>query len=113
MALPTNLQNKIAQSSQRTLNQKIIISSYGDGMEQTASIGINNRYDEWVINWEKLTLTERNDFMSFFSTVGLVQSFDFTPPNGTLSKWRIVEPPTENNSGWFYDISIKIKQVFQ
>lgn len=109
-ALP--LTNKISQSSSRQLNQRIITSNYGDGYEQVAAIGLNSRFDVWSINWEGLTLTERNTFMTFFNTVGLVQSFDWTPPNGVAGKYRIIEAPVETNAGWYYNISIKVKQVF-
>jgi len=112
MSLPINLVNRVSQRSTRTLNQRIMVSEYGDGHTQVAALGINSRYDEWQLEFNNLTLALRNEFMNFYATVGMVKSWSWTPVDGVAGKYRIVEPPTENNDGCVYNISMKVKQVY-
>lgn len=111
-SLPTELESKVSQNSQRTLQQRVIVAEYGDGNSQTAAIGINSRYDEWDLQFNVLNKTLRDSFMTFYAEVGMVKTWTWTPPDGVLGKYRITEAPVETNNGLVYNISMKVKQVY-
>lgn len=105
--------NKISQDSKHTMEQRHIVSQYGDGVQQRAAVGLNSRYDTWQIQLYNLTLAERNTMVAFFNTHGFIQSFDWTPPNGTATKWVFASPLEESNTATFYNFSFKLLQVFE
>lgn len=105
--------DKIAQESKNTMDQRHIVSNYGDGYQQRAAVGLNSRFDKWDIAINNLTLAERNTMVSFFNTVGLVQSFDWTPPNGTAGKWVFASGLEETNTALYYNFTFTLMQVFE
>lgn len=105
--------NKISQDSRRVMNQKHTVSAYGDGYQQRAAIGLRNRFDQWTIALNNLSLTDRDTFVTFFDTHGFVQSFDWTPPNGVAGKWVFVSSPEESNTAEVYHFSFTLQQVFE
>lgn len=110
-ALP--LGNKISQESTRELNQKVIVSNYGDGYQQRAALGLHSRFDTWSLVWNALDATERATFMSFFETHGLVISWDWTPPNGVAGKYVFTSAPQERSNGHIYGVAVTAMQVFE
>lgn len=104
--------DRISQSSSNQYNQNVNISTYGDGAEQRVAMGLNSFNNTWSVTLENLSLTERNTFVTFWKSVGLVVSFDWTPPNGEATKWVFSEGPVETNHGIVYSFSMTLRQVF-
>lgn len=107
------LSNKISQASSANKDQRFIISQYGDGYEQRAAIGINSMFMTWDIQWNMLSLEERNTLMSFFNAHGRVKSFDWTPPNEPAGKYIFNTSISEGNVGIRYNINVQLRQVFE
>ena len=107
------LPNKISQASTSSKDQKIIVSSYGDGYEQRAALGINSMFQTWSIQLSMLDLTDRNTFRSFFDAHGRVVAFDWTPPNEAAGKYVFNGPIQEANTGVRYSFSFELRQVFE
>ena len=103
------LATRISQSSQRQTQQNVITSNYGNNNTQMAAWGLTSKWEEWTLNWVGLDQTERNSLMSFWDSHGLVVGFYFAAPGGTTGGYRFVSGFTETSSGWFYDLSIKIR----
>jgi len=105
--------NKISQESKRTANQKVVVSNYGDGFQQRAAVGLNSRYDSWAIQLTALSLEDRNTLSAFYESHGMVVAFDWTPPNGTATKWVFASPLEETNVGTYYTFTFTLNQVFE
>lgn len=103
---------KISQESSHTFDQRHTVSQYGDGVQQRAAVGINNRFDTWNLIFDKLNVTERATMVAFFNSHGFVKSFDWTPPNGTASKWVFTSPMNEDNEATYYTFTFSVTQVF-
>lgn len=110
LALP----EKVSQQSSRKLNQRIIKSDYGDGYEQRAAWGLDSKFDEWNLEWQHLSTSQRDTWMQFYNEVGLVKSWDWTPPGETeTKKFVFTEAPQETNHGWYSSINASAKEVFE
>jgi phage-related protein len=105
--------DKISQDSKRKLDQRHMSVSYGDGYQQRAAIGLHSIYNMWDIQLHNLTLAERNTMDAFFMAHGMVQSFDWTPPNGTAGKWVFSSPLEETNTALVYHFNFSLLQVFE
>ena len=113
MSFPSTLANKISQASTRQLQQRVIVAEYGDGYSQAAGVGINSRYDEWTVTLEYLNTTQRTEFLNWYATVGLVQTWTWTPPGQTTPlKFRITEAPTESNVANYFTYTFTARQVY-
>ena len=56
VALP--LTNKIELGADKSVNFKEISVQFGDGYQQVAPDGLNNKRDSWSITWSPLSSTE-------------------------------------------------------
>ena len=63
--------------------------------------------------WNNLNLTDRNTLIAFYEQHGLVKAFTWNPPDGVSGSYIFMEAPTETNNGFLYNLSVKIKQVFE
>lgn len=60
---------------------------FGDGYEQEVPDGLNTLKDTWAVEFKQRTTAERDTIIGFFRTnAGL--AFDWTPPNGTIGKYK-------------------------
>lgn len=105
--------NKISQASTSTLDQKALVTQYGDGYQQRAAVGINNQFYRWDVQVNYLSATDRATMVAFWQAHGRVVSFDWTPPNGTAGKYVFVEPLVETSQGNLYSFSMVMQQVFE
>lgn len=107
------LTDKISQASTASKDQKFLVSEYGDGYEQRVAIGVNSMFMTWNIQWNMLSLADRNTLIAFWNRHGRVNSFQWTPPNETLGTYVFSSALNEGNVGVRYNISIQLKQVFE
>lgn len=107
------LQTRISQSSTRTTDQTVIISDYGDGYQQRAVVGINSMFETWDLQWNGLFQTDRDTLNAFWRTRGLLRNFSFSPPGGTAGQYVFTTPLKEESNGWYYNLSVTVKQVFE
>lgn len=105
--------NKISQDSKHMMDQKHLISNYGDGVQQRAAVGVNARVDMWTIALNNLSVSERNTMVAFFDSHGFIESFDWTPPNGAATKWVFTSPLEESNTALVYHFNFSLQQVFE
>lgn len=67
-ALP--LPNKITNDSDKTTSFRELLGQFGDGYQQVAPNGINNKIDSWNIVWGVLTESEMHTVESALDSVG-------------------------------------------
>jgi phage-related protein len=113
-ALP--LPTKIVLDSDKSVSFRAISSRFGDGYQQIAPNGINNRVASWNIEWAPLTLAEKDTVESVLDSVGSWGILTWTPCMETVQlKFRM------SNEGYhrkslskvgLYSISCKLVQVF-
>lgn len=107
------LTTKISQQSQAQVDQKFMVSSYGNGYEQRVAMGRNSFDEVWDLQWNLLTTTERATMVAFYRAHGRVVSFDWTPPNGTAGKWIFNSPLTETNTSLYFNLGVQVRKVYE
>lgn len=110
--LPQYIQNKIAQDSVETLDQRHYTINYGDGYSQRASIGVNDYFNGWQLRVYPLTKSELSMFKSFWKSHGFIEAWDWQAPEDTSSKkWRFVSPPEVTNIAEVYEVTLEVMEV--
>jgi phage-related protein len=61
-------------------------AQFGDGYEQVAAAGINNRPRKWSLNFENRDYAEADALVAFLRAHHLV--FDWTDPDGAPGRWQ-------------------------
>lgn len=86
-------------------------SKFGDGYEQVAGDGINNRVDRWSLTFVvgKATALE---IKAFLDRHGNFKSFFWTPPLGELSFWRSTPPAVSPKGAGIYTLTTTFTQSF-
>lgn len=68
---------------------RVLKASFGDGYQQTAADGINNREAEFSLVWTDLNETDFNDIWDFLVARNGYESFYYTLPNrSSAEKFR-------------------------
>ena len=114
-ALP--LTTKILVDSRKRTAFKEIRGQFGDGYQQIAPNGLNNKVDTWEITWGALTLSEVNSLETTLGSVGSWGILTWTPSNESSSKkFRMsLDGYTKTMSGkgnGVFSLSCKLVQVF-
>ena len=106
------LTNKIADTSEMTYSYKTISCPFGDGYTQASDDGINNRVENWTVNYIPLLATDRNTVINTFD---LVKGSDYltwiSPGNSVSKKYRILSVTEKFNTIYFI-LSVKLIQTF-
>lgn len=87
-------------------------AKFGDGYEQVALNGINNKSQSWPLTFTGLIdrLTPIRDFLD---ARGGAQSFLWTPPLGAQGFYRCGEYTLQPMGGRLFQITATFKQAFQ
>lgn len=109
-ALP--LTDRISQSSTRTRKNRVLSASFGDGYSQEAPDGTNPQVDEWSLQFDYLTSSERSTLVTALEAVGSWGVLTWTPPGETSKKWKVVDGWGESYTGNLSNISVTLRQVF-
>ena len=113
-ALP--LPNKITIESDKSVNFREMSAQFGDGYQQVAPNGINNKIDSWSITWAPLSSSEKTTVESVLNTNGSWGILQWTPLGETVAKnFRMTKDGYSRkslNRGNLFSISCKLVQVF-
>lgn len=104
----------ISQSSTRTTENELNTLKFGNGYEQRFQMGLNYRRDKWNIQWNTLTLTQKNTIEVFISAVSNGSLITWTSPFDTVQKKFVIDGPwsISNRGGNVYSIQLNLRQVF-
>ena len=106
---------KFTSQSVKTVTNRTLQASFGNGYTQIAKDGINSNTDNWTLYTMPLKGTDLTTMDSFFTTVGCDQWFYWTPL-GELDqkKFRVVKDSFTKNMLNFtlFTITVKITQCF-
>lgn len=106
------LTSKIADTSEMTYSYKIISCPFGDGYTQASDDGINNRVENWSVDYIGLLATDRNTVINTFDLVKGADYLTWTSPGNSVSKkYRILSVTQKHNTIYFF-ISVKLIQIF-
>lgn len=102
--------NKISDASTQVHDQEVISVDYGDGFEQVWTWGENSERKNWTLEWNGLSLADRNTFVLAYNRVTV---FDWQAPGDSVTKqWRFDSPLREKAIGNKYILTASIKQVY-
>lgn len=65
---------------------KVRTSQFGDGYQQRVGDGINTISRAWTLTFRRLT-ADVDAIDAFLTARAGVESFDWTPPSGSVGKW--------------------------
>ena len=105
----------ISQSSSKTRKNRVLSARFGDGYSQEAPDGTNTLVDEWTINYENLSSTNRSTLTAALDAVGSWDYFTWTAPGDSSSKkWKVTTDGYQEHaiSGSLYNINFKLRQIF-
>ncbi len=115
MATALPLTNRILSSNAKSIKFRSISGQFGDGYQQIAPDGINNKIDSWEITWGGITQAEVTALEAILDVNGTWGIYTWIPTWETASKkFRILDgykKTTEGNSGVFF-ISCTLTQIF-
>ena len=113
-ALP--LPTKVALSSDKTVVFRDMSVQFGDGYQQIAPNGTNNKVANWSIEWAPLTQTERDTVEAVLDSVGSWGILTWTPCMESVQvKFRMSKEGYQRKAlskNGLYNISCKLIQVF-
>jgi phage-related protein len=95
-----------------TMKLRVLTSQFGDGYEQVAGDGINNKEQSWPVSIKGLAaqVVPARDFLD--ARQGY-QSFFWTPPLGASGYYRCNEYSLQHVGGFVYELTATFKQAFQ
>jgi phage-related protein len=111
-ALP--LTTHISQSSSGQYRNRVLQAQFGDGYDQSAPDGINNRASEWSVRYDNLTTSEKNTLVTALNTVGSWDYLTWAPPGEATKKFKVTRDGYSVNavSGDLWNISFTLAEVF-
>jgi phage-related protein len=115
MAQALPLTSYISQASSKSRKNRVLKAQFGDGYEQVAPDGINNKIDMWSIVYDNLSSTDRGTLWTFIDGVGSWDIVTWTPiGEGTQKKFRITPDGASEQvkAGNVYSVSFTLQQVF-
>lgn len=114
-SFPT-MQAGVSISSTKTTNYRVLQMNFGNGYSQTAPDGINNQVDTWMLTFTNMGLTDYNNLIAFFNTVGSSQPITWQSPVDSVAKLFKVDiqtgVQTTISAGNIFSVSTKLIQVF-
>lgn len=95
-----------------TTRLRVLTAKFGDGYEQVAADGINNKEQSWPITVKgvQAQVTPARDFLD---ARGGFQSFFWTPPLGAQGYYRCSEYDLAHAGGGIWELTATFKQAFQ
>lgn len=110
-ALP--LTNRISQTSTGKKQYRINKAQFGNGFQQRAKDGINNKLSGWNVSWDNVTDSEKDTIVAALDATDGVTSLDWTPPDSATSQKFIVAGYNVNPlSGSIFTVSATLEEIF-
>lgn len=95
-----------------TANYRVLTAQFGDGYEQTAADGINNKVQSWPLTFSG-TADEITPIRDFLDARQGFQSFFWTPPLGVQGYYKCASHTLQHVEGNVYTLTATFKQSFQ
>lgn len=107
------LPSKISLESSKKVGFRQVSAQFGDGYEQVAPLGLNNRFDTWDLTWGALSSSEKNTVETALNSIGTWGILTWTPCDEIVQKkFRVTGDTTYQREGTLYKISLTVKEVF-
>lgn len=96
------------------INQRVLMSEFGDGYTQFAADGLNATHDTVTLTWQNLSPTDYAAIAAFWRLKGMATPFQYELPWEEAPKlWRFSAPLTVNVSAQiYYTVTAALKQAF-
>lgn len=115
------LQDYIHERSSIATKYRVLSARFGDGYEQVAKDGINDRDDVWTISFNALNEADAKTLFKFLDLVGGHTAFRATPRGEREGLWRLVPDSlrkshiaVSNITGEVYQtVTFNAKRVYQ
>lgn len=99
-------------SAQVTKSPRVRSVRFGDGYEQRLAYGLNTQPQSWDLTFAMRTDTEAGEIDAFLSARNGVESFDWTPPNGSAGKYICREWRRTLDRANLNTVSARFEQVY-
>lgn len=95
-----------------TFTSNVVQASFGDGYEQTATIGLNPVSGVYSMNWDILSVADRNTIEAFLSDHGGAQAFHYTLPSESTARKFKCKTWTRGSNGALFTLRAEFREVF-
>lgn len=110
-ALP--LTDFISQGSTTKREYKTLSAQFGNGYSQDVPDGINWIRDEWTVQYEFLSPSERDTLVTVLNAVGGWDYVTWTPYGESSSKkFKVKDGFSANTTGTYWNVSFTLRQVY-
>lgn len=91
---------------------RVLTAQFGDGYEQTAADGINNKTESWPLSFTGRA-TVITPIEAFLDARGGWQAFLWTPPLGTQGYYKCASYESKQMGNDVWQLTATFKQSFQ
>lgn len=93
---------------------KVDVVAFGDGYEARSASGINHMKRRYRLSFNNRDTTESQEIFAFLTARAGVESFDWTPPDGTgAGKFVSRRWSKAHSAGVFFNIATEFDEVFE
>jgi phage-related protein len=98
--------------SNTTFTSNVAQANFGDGYEQTATIGLNPVSGTYTAQWDILSVSDRDTIEAFFTTHKGAQAFLFTFPSESTPRKFKCKTWTRGSNGALFTLQAELREVF-
>ncbi|MBD8531579.1 MULTISPECIES: phage tail protein [unclassified Massilia] len=91
---------------------RVLKAQFGDGYQQTAADGINNKSQSWPLSFTGAA-SKIAPITAFLDTCGGWQSFYWTPPLGAQGFYKCASYDSKHLGGDMWQLTATFEQSFQ
>ena len=103
----------IDYGSQEQSKPRVRNVQFGDGYQQRSADGINVAGDSWSLTFANRTDSEAGLILAFLEARNGLESFDWTPPGGSLQRWVCPEWSKSPTNFGATTITARFVRVFE
>ncbi len=92
---------------------RVLSASFGDGYSQRVLDGLNTVIESWDMNWEVLTLSEKDVIVNFLDSMAGYKAFGYTMPGETVrKKWICKKYSATPLARGIYSLTATFERVY-
>jgi len=106
---------KIHTDSDKQVQFRTLIASFGDGYTQRAADGLNSKIDSFAIVWPGLNLADKDSVVAVLDSVGGWGVLTWKPPTESTTNKFTIDPEVGYSISYIgkrFHISTRLIQVF-
>lgn len=103
----------ISYGSSLKKDYRTLSADFGDGYNQRTGDGLNTLNEAWSLQWNTITLSEKNILINFFDSLEGYQNFNWTAPgDGVAKRWICKSPVITPLNSTYFNVTAVFERVY-